>query len=113
MSMSAEGSAWAGSQGMSDDLEALAVSDGGSVEPCFYTVEEAALILRIGRTTAYRLARLYIATGGAEGLPAILVGGQLRVPRVALERLAAGPVHLPTRRSKRPALIVDLRRSAG
>lgn len=112
MSMSAEGPAWAGSQGMNDDLEALAVGDG-SVEPCFYTVEEAALILRIGRTTAYRLARLYVSTGGAEGLPAILVGGQLRVPRVALERLAGGPVRLPARRGKRRASIVDLHRSAG
>ena len=37
--------------------------------PDFFTLEEAAAILRIGRTTAYELARRFEATGGAEGVP--------------------------------------------
>ena len=49
------------------------------------TVTEAAGELRIGRSKAYELARLYLATGGREGLPVIRVGAAcLRVPRWAL-----------------------------
>jgi hypothetical protein len=36
--------------------------------PDFLTVEEAACVMRIGRTAAYQLARHYLATGGKEGL---------------------------------------------
>lgn len=61
----------------------------------FFTVEEAGRILRVGRTTAYRLAALFLSSGGREGMPVVVVGGQRRVPRVALESLAGGPVHLP------------------
>lgn len=57
-------------------------------EPLLYTVEEAAELLRIGRTLAYKLARLYEATGGREGLPVIRLGNCLRVPRWALLELA-------------------------
>ena len=35
--------------------------------PDLLTVEEAARVLRIGRTKAYELARLYLVTGGAGG----------------------------------------------
>jgi hypothetical protein len=52
------------------------------------TVEEAAVVLRIGRSLAYQLARQYDATGGVSGLPVIRVGGCLRVPRWALVELA-------------------------
>jgi hypothetical protein len=49
------------------------------------TVTEAAAELRIGRSKAYELARLYLATGGRVGLPVIRVGAaSLRVPRWAL-----------------------------
>ena len=52
------------------------------------TIEEAAAVLRIGRSLAYQLAREYEATGGTSGLPVIRVGGCLRVPRWALLELA-------------------------
>ena len=63
--------------------------------PDLFTINEAGTILRIGRTTAYEIARRDLATGGGEGLNVIRVGGQLRIPRVALERLTGGPIALP------------------
>ena len=63
--------------------------------PDLLTVTEAARVLRISRTTAYRLVRLYFATGGREGIPAVRVGGQLRVPRAELEKLIGRPVRWP------------------
>ena len=55
--------------------------------PEFLTVEEAAALLRIGRTSAYALAREWRESGGREGLPVVKLGRQLRVPRAALEEL--------------------------
>jgi hypothetical protein len=60
--------------------------------PDFLTVVEAAKALRIGRTVAYEQATLYELTGGAEGLPVIRIGRQLRVPRAQLEAMAGGPL---------------------
>jgi hypothetical protein len=55
----------------------------------FLTVEEAAGVLRIGRSLAYDLARRYEATLGTEGLPNIkLSTGCRRVPTWALIELA-------------------------
>ena len=56
-------------------------------EPEVLTVEEAAAILRIGRSCAYALARQFRASGGREGLPVIKLGRHLRVPRSGLARL--------------------------
>lgn len=60
--------------------------------PDFLTVPEAARVLRIGRTAAYRLTLQWRATDGREGLPVVVVGRLLRVPRAALEKIIGGPV---------------------
>jgi hypothetical protein len=59
-----------------------------SEPPLLHTIEEAADVLRIGRTLAYALARRYEVTGGLEGLPVIRLGNCMRVPRWALLELA-------------------------
>ena len=64
-------------------------------EPDFFTVEEAADRLRIGRTSAYLAAKQYRETGGADGLPVIAIRGSLRVPRRKLEEWAGGPLGEP------------------
>ena len=61
--------------------------------PAVLSVEEAAALLRIGRTAAYALTRVWRATSGREGLPVVELGRSLRVPRAALIRMldADGP----------------------
>jgi len=54
----------------------------------FLRVEEAAQLLRVSRTSAYALANRWLHTDGAEGLPALRIGRSLRIPTVAIERLA-------------------------
>jgi hypothetical protein len=51
----------------------------------FLKVEEAARILRIGRTAAYQQAHRWLETG-TEGLPVRWIGGSLRVPRDQFEQ---------------------------
>ncbi|HQZ34835.1 MAG TPA: helix-turn-helix domain-containing protein [Ilumatobacteraceae bacterium] len=63
--------------------------------PDFLTVEEAAAVLRIGRTSAYRQARKFIATNGSEGLCADRFGKQIRIPRCHLEQRLGGPITWP------------------
>ena len=53
------------------------------------TVDEAAHVLRIGRSRAYQLAHEYLNSGETAGMPVIRFGpGCLRVPRWALLELA-------------------------
>jgi hypothetical protein len=52
--------------------------------PEFLTVEEAAVVLRISRTSAYLLTQRWRFTRGQEGLPVKRLGRLLRVPRAAL-----------------------------
>jgi hypothetical protein len=59
--------------------------------PEFLTVEEAAAVLRISRTSAYLLAQRWRYTHGEVGLPVQRLGRLLRVPRSAIERMAAAP----------------------
>ncbi|CAN5803426.1 hypothetical protein BH20ACT4_BH20ACT4_00360 [soil metagenome] len=42
-------------------------------------------ILRVGRSTAYALAREYLRTGGTSGIPCEKVGGLLRFPTAEIE----------------------------
>lgn len=48
--------------------------------PELFTVTEAAIVLRIGRTTAYELARRDLATDGGEGLDVRLIGRAVAHP---------------------------------
>ena len=67
--------------------------------PVLLTVEEAARVMRVGRTKAYDMAREWRVTGGKAGLPVVDFGSVLRVPVAALaerlgvdaSRLTAGP----------------------
>lgn len=59
--------------------------------PEFLTIEEAAAVLRIGRTSAYLLAQQWRHTQGRSGLPVQRLGRLLRVPRSALERMVVSP----------------------
>ncbi len=79
-------------------------------EPDFLTVEEAAGVLRISRTVAYRLCRLSVVSGGADGIPCERVGHLLRVPRAKLEALAGGPIHLGSSplRQRRQGVATDV-----
>ncbi len=74
----------------------------------FITVEEAAERLRIGRSRAYMEARLYIETGGVEGIvPAIPVGRLYRVSVARLEEIAGGPIRSFHRGDKRTGVTTD------
>ena len=55
--------------------------------PILLKVEEAAAVLRVGRSKAYEMKTLYVASGGTQGLPCLRMGDVLRVPRFALEAL--------------------------
>jgi excisionase family DNA binding protein len=59
--------------------------------PEFLTVEEAAAVLRISRTSAYLLTQRWRYSHGEAGLPVQRLGRLLRVPRSALERMAVSP----------------------
>lgn len=66
-----------------------------STAPDFLTVEEAAEVLRLGRTAAYREARKYEASNGANGIPVERFGKQFRVPRYRIEDKLGGPITWP------------------
>ena len=51
------------------------------------TVNEAAGVLRIGRSKAYEMTKLYETSAGTRGLPVLRLGDLLRVPRFALHEL--------------------------
>lgn len=53
--------------------------------PLVLTVDEAATVLRISRAAAYEQARIWRETDGREGLPVIVIGRSLRVPKAKLE----------------------------
>jgi len=55
--------------------------------PLMLTVAEAAVVLRVSRTTAYKLAEDWRTSGGREGLPVVKLGRRLVVRRVDLAKL--------------------------
>ncbi len=68
----------------------------GEPLPALLTVEEAARLLRIGRTKAYALTREWRDTGGKTGLPVVDFGSVLRVPRRAARGAHRRDAHLRT-----------------
>ena len=52
--------------------------------PLLLTVDEAAALLRISRTSAYKLAQEWHCTAGASGLPTVRLGSRIMVRRVDL-----------------------------
>lgn len=60
--------------------------------PDLLTIEEAAQVLRVGRTKAYAMAQEWRATGGQSGLPVVDFGHVLRVPLCQLEAIVGGPL---------------------
>ena len=60
--------------------------------PDFLTIEEAARVLRIGRTKAYAMGQEWRITNGESGIKVRPVGGQLRVPKAWLEAQLDAPV---------------------
>jgi Helix-turn-helix domain len=84
--------------------------------PEYLTVPEVMARLRLGRTTVYEQARLYLATNGAEGIPCRRFGRSLRFPTAAFEAPTAGEgamrtatdvVDLPSNRQRRTAAPPD------
>ena len=66
-----------------------------SAPPDFLTLDEAAAVLRVGRSTAYREANEFERSGGRTGIPVIRYGKQFRVPRCRLEEQLGGPITWP------------------
>lgn len=66
-------------------------------------------MLQISRGKAYEMARRYLETNGAEGLPVKAFGRCFRVPRAGLEQMLGGELHW-TREPKAPPVVeaVDL-----
>lgn len=60
-------------------------------------MEEAAALLRVGRTKAYAMAREWRATEGRSGLPVLDFGNVLRVPRYRLELMVGAELRGPAR----------------
>jgi excisionase family DNA binding protein len=59
--------------------------------PLMLTVREAAEVLRISRTTAYKLIEFHRTTGGRAGLPHVRLGGRVLVRRVDLAAIVETP----------------------
>ena len=60
--------------------------------PLMLTVGEAAVVLRVSRTSAYKLAEEWRSTRGASGLPTVRLGSRIVVRRVDLAAIVGlGP----------------------
>jgi len=63
--------------------------------PLLLTVSEAAAVLRVGRTTAYKLAEEWRSSGRRRGLPTVKLGSRVMVRRVDLEAMLQAPATPP------------------
>jgi excisionase family DNA binding protein len=61
--------------------------------PLMLTVGEAAEVLRISRTTAYKLVELHRTSGGRAGLPHVRLGGRVLIRRVDLAEITGASPH--------------------
>lgn len=59
--------------------------------PLMLTLTEAATVLRVSRTSAYKLANEWRRTDGATGLPTVRLGSRLLVRRVDLALIVGMP----------------------
>ena len=59
--------------------------------PLMLTIDEAAAVLRISRTSAYKLAERHRRTKGAEGLHHVRLGSRMLVRRVDLAAIVGLP----------------------
>jgi hypothetical protein len=75
--------------------------------PDLLTIEEAARVIRVGRTKAYAMAREWRATGGRSGLPVIDFGHALRVPLCQLETIVGGSLTAERAGADAPATAVE------
>lgn len=73
----------------------MTASDCYIQAPPLLTADEAMLVLRIGRSNVYESANRFLATDGADGIPCVRIGRQLRFPRHALEGIIGGPIPWP------------------
>ena len=82
-------------------------------KPIFLTVPEVMARLRLSRTTVYEQARLYLATGGAEGLPCRRFGRSLRFPEPGSTAPRRRPLHrrVPTGTASTESLVLDAPRT--
>ncbi len=71
--------------------------------PDLLTVAETMRVLRMGRTKTYELLSEWRDSSGRSGLRVLELGNALRVPRVALEDLIGGPVHVTPEPAVGPA----------
>jgi hypothetical protein len=58
-------------------------------------LDEAAAVLRAGRSTVYREAHAFERSGGRTGISVIRFRKQIRVPRCRLEEQLGGPITWP------------------
>ena len=63
--------------------------------PEFLTVDQAASLLQVGRTTAYDLTVAWETSSGRVGLPFVWFGSRKRVPRTALFRYVESRLREP------------------
>jgi len=70
--------------------------------PIALTVDEAASVLRIGRTKVYDLVHRWHATDGAEGLRSVSLGRVVRIPRIAVLELLGETLAPPAAEGGRP-----------